>query len=371
MKFRKFFSSLVVFTAALGLLGYAGYRIYGNLTDSKTREVYERQVNFVPQEVSPYQEDEGRFFYYKATGGEQYLPARFWEDRALADVGPTRVCVDGDRSNVDITDQVRYDTAAQVLILPAEFMEQLSPGEYFFHLFNDEDVECDCLHLVVLEEVTFNVPAGNAYLECALNRDLYYSKEAHNEISLYFYNIGDNPIVDVVKFFDESENGLLHPDDYVISETGNKVTISDAYLSGLPDHTKLSLGVRFSDGTILKPDYRNIWVVEDEWDGMFFTDLADYSLSSGEDFVAHYDRAASQKLHTIWFGNLSGEEVICAEPIDWWGHENVDRDNNAFIVPAEFMAQLPEGEYSLDFYYYFNYENNVYCYSKFPFRIVP
>lgn len=253
----------------------------------------------------------------------------------------------------------------KTLIFPADLMEQIPVGEYWICLFDDAGEEYCGYSLHVLEECTFNVPAQHATLE-TYDQQIVYSKQDNKDISYYFHNIGDNPIVNVVRFRTD-ERGVdfnpaeyLAPEDYTISESGNKVTISSGYLSKQSVHDRVTLGFRLADGSFLEPNDRHIWIMVKDWDGFVLTDLTDYSLSSGKDFVLHYEMQKS----TLFFGfdliNITDGFEVCIKHSyrEYFGKpedsiDYIDPENNTITIPAEIMATLPAGHYMLNTFHWY------------------
>ena len=77
------------------------------------------------------------------------------------------------------------------------------------------------------------------------------------EISLYYTNVGDNRIVDVLICNEGSILGVVDPNDYIVAPTGNKVTLKKEYLQELLPNNKKEYAVRLADGTIIYEPWTN------------------------------------------------------------------------------------------------------------------
>lgn len=387
MKFKKFLRSLIILVILAALLVPVGYKEYQRLM--KQNETREWVNSFVPQEVSPYQENpDAELYYYKSIGGEQYFPDNWYGVPSRSEEGPSCIILDG----VDVTEQTRYDSFVKTVIFPNELMEQLSVGDHWVEMFDEEDTSYCGYTLHVLEECTFNVPMLHAFLYTH-HRQLIYSKEANNDITLYFNNTGDNPIVNVIRFKIDAWDDIYTPVEYLapeyftVSEAGNKVTISGAYFSEQSTHYRVSLGFRLADGTIIEPEDFHIWVLENDWDGFVITDMKDsYSLSSGEDYAVHYQMQNS----TIFFGfsivNITdGQYTVYLDYTDVFEINRagekldyVDLDAKSITLPAEFMASLPAGQYMLNSSHWFGratgvstMDEGLYAYCTDYFEVIP
>ena len=393
MRFRKFLRNLVVFIILTALFAPVGYKEYQRL--AKQKEAQELARNFVPRKVSPYQENpDDILYYYRSIGGEQYFPDNWFgvPERSLD--GPACIILDG----LDVTEQTRYDAFVKTVIFPEALMAQISIGEHWVNMLDEEGTVYCGYTLRVAEECTFNVPALHACLY-AHDRQLIYSMADNNDITLYVNNIGDNPIVDVVRFKVDAwgvvytPSTYLAPEDYTISEAGNKVTISGEYLSNQKVHDRVTLGFRLADGTIMEPEEHHIWIMEDEWDGFVFTDMQDnYSLSSGEDFVLHYLMQKS----TIFYGfdliNITdGNYTVyfkCRDTQDGKfiyneddfveANEYVDFETNVITLPPELLSTLPAGQYMLCSFHWFGRpsgarvtDEGLWSYGLYFFEITP
>ena len=177
-----------------------------------------------------------------------------------------------------------------------------------------------------------------------------------------------------MKYNEGSSLGLLDPDNYVVAPSGNKVTFKKEYLQSLKPNTKMEYGVRLADGTIVYEPWTNFWTIEDEWAGCVFKDARDYSLSEGGDYVINLKRNDTQKILMFKILNKEDEdtEYLFIDIPDWHGHEYMEKWGNTITIPEDVIKTLPvDEELILYMYYYFDYDNNVWCDERVTFKVIP
>ena len=333
-------------------------------------ELVDRYENFVPEEVSPYVENpDYAQYYYKSIGGEFYS-GQSYEIEGI----PVRATMPGEGfDELDITEYFSYDENVHTFIIKEKLLSSLEKGYYSIKVYYDEET-FEEFGFHVEDDLVNNVPAQYAFRGDILNNRIYNKLSDVQEISLYFSNIGDNRIVDVVKGNGGSVIGVIDPDNYIIAEAGNKVTFKKEYLQSLEPNTKIEYGVRLADGTIIYEPWTNFWTIEDEWAGCVFKDVKDYSLSEGGDYVINLKRNDTQKI--LMFKILDKEdesiEHLFIDIPDWHGHEYMEKFGNTITIPEEVMKTIPvDEELTLFLYYYFDYDNNVWCDERVTFKIVP
>ena len=371
---KKFLGKLFTFALyafVIGAIGKAGYDMFGN-TDKLKREaeLVDRYENFVPEEVSPYVENpDGAQYYYKSIGGEFYS-GQWWEMDGI----PVRASMSGDGfEEQDITEYFVYDEIVHTFIISEELLSTLENGYHHIKVYYDDET-FEEYGFEVEDALVNNVPAERAYRPESRNGRIYNKLSDGQDVSLYYSNIGDNRIVDVLKYNEGSSLGLLDPDNYIVAPSGNKVTFKKEYLQSLKPNTKMEYGVRLADGTIIYEPWTNFWTIEDEWAGCVFKDVKDYSLSEGGNYIINLKRNDTQKI--LMFKILDKEdesiEHLFIDIPDWHGHEYMEKFGNTITIPEEVMKTIPvDKELTLFLYYYFDYDNNVWCDERVTFKIVP
>lgn len=370
-KFLGKLFTLALYAFVIGAIAKAGYDMYNNkAVADKTMELADRYENYVPQEVSPYVENPDYVqYYYKSIGGEFYSGQR-WDMEGI----PSHITISGDGfEEQDITEYFSYDDKVHTFIIAEELLDTLESGYYHFKVFYDEEV-FEEFGFHVENELVNNVAATLAYRPETKNYRIYNKLSDVQEISLYYSNIGDNRIVDVVEYNEGSMLGLVDPKNYVVAPAGNKVTFKKEYLQSLQPNTETEYGVRLADGTLIYEQWNNFWTIEDEWAGCVFKDVKDYSLSEGGDYVINLKRNDTQKI--LYFKILNKEdesiEYVSIINLDWHGHEYAEKWGSTITIPEDVMKTIPvDEELTLFLYYYFDYDKNVWCVERVTFKIIP
>ena len=372
---KKFLGKLFTFALyvfVIGAIGKGAYDMFGDTNKlKKEAELVDRYENFVPEEVSPYIENpDYAQYYYKSIGGEFYYGQRY-EMEGI----PSYVTMSGDGfEEQDITEHFFYDEKVHTFIIKETLLSTLGNGYHHFKVYY-EDGTLDEFGLHVEDELVNNVPALIQYRPDARTNRIYNNLSDVQEISLYYSNIGDNRIVDVLKYNEGSSLGLLDPDNYIVAPSGNKVTLKKEYLQSLKPNTKMEYGVRLADGTIVYEPWTNFWTIEDEWAGLVVENVTDYSLSEGGDYVINIKRNDTQKILEFSIATYPNGEFtrhLFIDCPDWFGHEYMEKWGNTITIPEEVMKTLPVGEeLMLHFYYYFDYDRNVYSIDDFSFKVIP
>lgn len=371
---KKFIGKLftfVLYAGVIGLLVKAGYDMFGEPDKIKREtELADRLENYVPEEVSPYIENPNEYmqYYYKSIGGDFYLGQR-WEMEGI----PSYVTMSGDDfEERDITEYFSYDEKVYTFIIAEELLSTLGNGYHHICVYYADET-FEEFGFQVEDELVNNVPALLEFRSEARTSRIYNRLSDVQELSLYYSNIGDNRIVDVLEYNEGSILGLVDPKNYVVSSAGNKVTLKEEYLQSLKPNTKKEYGVRLADGTIVYEPWINFWTVEDEWAGCVFKDVKDYSLSEGGDYAINLKRNDTQKI--LMFKILDKEdeniEHVFVDIPDWHGHEYMEKFGNTITIPEDVMKTLPvDKELTLFLYYYFDYDNNVWCDERVTFKVV-
>ena len=375
-KFLGKLFTLALYAFVIGAIVKAGYDMYSDTEKikddaKKSAELTDRLENFVPTEVAPYTEDwNGEEYFYKSIGGEIYRE-QSWDIEGIPSYATMSL---GDAEEQDITEYFSYDEIVHTYIVKEELLNTLENGDYRVLVHYDEEKN-DEFWFTVRDELINNVPAQRAYRPEPNNSRIYNKLSNVQDISLYYCNIGDNHIVDVLKYNEGTILGLLDPNDYTIAPTGNKVILKKEYLQSLSPNTKIEYGVRLADGTIVYEPWTNFWTIEDEWAGCIFVDAKDYSLSEGGDYVLNIKRNDTQKLYSFAIDSAAADEevrYIDAFNLDWHGHEYFTKGGNTIVIPEEVMKTLPvDKELYLFLYYYFDYDNNVWCDERVLIKVIP
>lgn len=371
---KKFFGKLFTFALyafVVGAIGKAAYDMFGDTNQLKREsELVDRYENFIPEEVSPYVENPDYVqYYYKSIGGEFYSGQRYEMEGIPSHVTMTG----GVYEEHDITEFFSYDENLHTYIIKEELLSTLEKEYYHFQIYYDDET-FDEFGFHVEDELINNVPAEIAYRPDARTGRIYNKLSDVEEMSLYFSNVGDNRIVDVLKYNEGSTLGLVDPDNYVISPAGNKITFKKEYLQTLKPNTKMEYGVRLADGKSVYQPWINFWTIEDEWSGCVFKDVKDYALSEGGDYVINLKRNDIQKILMFKILNKEDEniEYLFIDIPDWHGHEYMEKFGNTITIPEDVMKTLPvDEELTLFLYYYFDYDNNVWCDERVTFKVVP
>lgn len=371
-KFLGKLFTLALYAFVIGAIGKAGYDIYNSKAEAdRTMELAARFENYVPEEVAPYVENPDYVqYYYKSIGGDFYSE-QSWEMEGI----PSYVTMTGGGfEEQDVTEYFFYDETVHTFIISEELLSTLEKEYYHFQVYYDEET-FEEFGFHVEEELVNNVPAERAYRPDSKNGRIYIKLSDGQDVSLYYSNIGDNRIVDVLKYNEGSSLGLLDPDNYIVAPSGNKVTLKKEYLQSLKPNTKMEYGVRLADGTIVYEPWTNFWTIEDEWAGLVVENVTDYSLSEGGDYVINIKRNDTQKILEFSIATYPNGEFtrhLFIDCPDWFGHEYMEKWGNTITIPEEVMKTLPVGEeLMLHFYYYFDYDRNVYSIDDFSFKVIP
>lgn len=371
---KKFLGKLFTFALyafVIGAIAKAGYDMFGDTEKlKKEAEMVARFKNYVPEEVSPYTENlDGANYYYKSMGGELY--AGNWQD--IEGIPTYATMSQGDSEDKDITDYFSYDENVHTYIIKEELLSTLENGDYCVNVHYEEDVKEE-FWFTVREELENNVPAERVYRAEPYNDRIYNRLSDLQEISLYFCNIGDNRIVDVLICSGGSAQGVLAPENYIIASAGNKVTFKKEYLESLEPNTSKQYGVRLADGTILSesPDF---WTIKDEWRGCVFEDVKDYSLSEGGDYVIHIKRNDTDRIFSFNIESENWEEGIKyveENDMEWGGSDYYVPGGNTITVPEDVMKTLPVNkELKMYVTYCFDYERKIWGSEFVLIKVVP
>ena len=370
---KKFLGKLFTFALyafVIGAIAKAGYDMFGD-TDKLKREaeLVDRFENFVPEEVSPYigNPDDHVQYYYKSIGGDLYSGQSYDVEEA-----PSYATILKDNSvEEEITEYFSYDEKVHTFIIKEELLNTLESGFYYPIKVYYDDNTFEEFGFHVEDELVNNVPAFYAFRGDNLNSRIYNRLSDVEEISLYFSSIGDNKIVDVVKGSGGSAVGVIDPDNYVVSEAGNKVTFKKEYLQTLEPNTKIEYGVRLADGTILYEDWHYFWTIKDEWKGCLVDDVREYSLSEGGDYVINLIRNDTDKIFSFSFQSANGETYVEGTDLDFAGYDHYVIGGNTITVPEEMMKKLPaDEELILSISYAFDYSRKIYSFENVRFRVV-
>ena len=369
---KKFLGKLFTFALyvfVIGAIGKGAYDMFGDTNKlKKEAELVDRYENFVPEEVSPYIENpDYAQYYYKSIGGDFYS-GQSWEIEGI----PSYVTMSADGfEEKDITQYFSYDEKVHTFIISEELLGTLENGYHHIKVYYDEEV-FEEFGFQVEDELVNNVPAQYAFRGDILNNRIYNKLSDVQEISLYFSNIGDNRIVDVVKGIGGSVVGIIDPDNYVVTEAGNKVTFKKEYLQSLEPNTKIEYGVRLADGTILYEDWHYFWTIKDEWKGCLVDDVKNYSLSEGGDYVINLIRNDTDKIFSFSFQSTNWETYVEGTDLDFAGYDHYVIGGNTIIVPEEMMKTLPtDEELILSISYAFDYSRKIYSFENVRFKVVP
>lgn len=293
------------------------------------------------------------FTYYKSLGGELYLPAQHGQEQKQA-----LICSGVDGSLTDITEHMQMDEKSAVMIIKEAALKDQPAGEYIIIAGtkgNDASWKRYCV--VIEEEVTYN----NPQCECANQGDvehfyLYNNIDDPQEISFYFYNTGDNPIVALLEVRSNIHDEV-DKKQYTINEQGNKVTLNAEYLDEHLINTSVEYAVRLANGEEKKMNYVKMWNVNEKGlDHLVLQGPSVYSLSKGGDFVLTYDLGGCTNVWGFYLyrWDETATEIFTAKKIQDLTSPYVDLENHVITVPEEVMQTLEPDNYGCWVGYFMN-----------------
>lgn len=245
-----------------------------NHTNLPTEEVspFETPVISLTEEYTPWEnkcvayDETGApvvFCYSKDRGGELYAPCGIGAEGTLDSAG----LYSGDQLNIpSITQHVTYLPQTQTLVVAGEYLMSLEPGEYFIIINNDS-----YLPLLISETHTFN--STQRGLAARGNETGWIINDLENlqDITLSFYNLGDNPIralTEIVPLSNTVKQTPMESQLYTISPDGSSVTISSNYWAQQEVGTYVGFRVHLANGDILDTGLTNVCTVEGDFTGL-------------------------------------------------------------------------------------------------------
>lgn len=314
---------------------------------------------FTPEEVSPFgdfgfsltaegaswaenciaQDDAGNpivFHYCKDMGGPLHVPYYIEAGQKLRSAG----LYAGNIWNVAyMTPHVSYLSETGTLVVAEDFLMGLEPGEYCIVL----DEHC-YFPLVIFQEHTVNSRqrgfAGSGNQVGWIVNDL----DAVNEITLYFYNLGDNPIREL-REIKPLANMMQQPESpmdpllYTVSQDGCAVTLHTDYLAGQQAGSYVTFRVRLANGDTVDMGNVNVGTVQGSYTGLIeYTGNPSHSLSSGGDYVLSYTFPDGGAPMYLFVSDGSGENFLEDDLSDLMS-EYVDLDSGTVTLPQALLKE--------------------------------
>lgn len=294
--------------------------------------------------------------YGKDMGGNLYVPIPDY----CQDFQALKLYGGPGRSVQNIEEYVSFDVGYRQLEVSEELLMSLEAGDYY--IISDctpngaTEAHKVATALILEEETTFNstergfVTYGDEF--AWIVNDL----EKPRDIDFVFYNLGDNPIRTLL--YDSDSGGAylikdVEPENYVINERGNVVTLKAEYLARLPVNTTKKFAVRLANGDQLDMGWTVVGTVRgDSLHRMTMSGPDTYSLSRGGDFVVTYEPNDCESIHTFFMDyfpsdRVGGElikEVLRGEDTG----EYLDMATQTITIPEEFMKTLTPDDGSYD-----------------------
>ncbi len=298
------------------------------------------------------------YTWFRDLGRDLWLP--FYHDDRAAEVGDVILLNrDGVLKHLKKGEYAGNSFSGEA-VLYAEALEELPEGDYWAALlirYQDRPEESYYLfrYIGIYEECTFHTEDYD--IATGDGGDLLIDRSTGEDFTFHLANLGDNVVTDVWKLEnmagEYTRKHLKEGEEYIVSEDGASVTLTNEYLNslqdlygywflfGLGDHSEVSpfeagsgkyLTLFFTDGPIADPPYI---------DGP-----SRYSLSSGEDYVftLHLGRAIRilEDNSILTISDEDGMEIRDEEgrAIKVFSLHNDDiRADETYVIPASVFQE--------------------------------
>jgi len=307
------------------------------------------------------------FCYSKDIGGDLHVPYYCNGETTVHSAG----LFNGNKSDVrKFTKYVSCLPQTNTLVISEEYLMSREPGEYYIIL---DDYHY--LPLIVSETTTFNSTqpgfAGQGNEFGWIINDL----DDPQDITLYFYNLGDNPI----RSLSQTQQLVMTPEPtitpmeeqyYTISPDGYSVTIHADYLAMQEVGYQVGFQVRLANGDTVDTGYTYIGTAQSGFTGLMeFQGEDTYSLSKGKDYTVFYTFGLSGG---AMFMNVSvdGQSPFIEENLSDFLSDYVDLDNGIITLPEEILKKnLSKGDTFRIGISYNNHYGQM-AFASFPVEVI-
>lgn len=261
----------------------------------------------------------------------------------------------------DISEFVTQNWEMKRIEVQEELLMELDPGEYYIVCYflteEGEGPYPAMIPLILEEETTFNttqrgfVTYGDEF--AWIVNDLEHSKE----ITLTFYNLGDNPIRTLLLSSEVGGSYLaaeVAPEDYEINDRGDTVTLKKEYLQRQTVNKYNRYAVRLANGDVLDMGWTVVGTVKgDSLKRLTISGPGTYSLSKGGDYVATYELNLCDSIYSCYLEYYPPyeekityfDEILAGENTG----EYLDMESKTITIPEKIMKQLtPDSERTTD-----------------------
>lgn len=284
------------------------------------------------------------FCYGKDIGGDLKVPCEFGTNGQVTSAS----LYTGNTSNMKwITPQVSYLADTQTAVVSGEYLMSLEPGEYFIILNNT-----NYLPILITEETTFNSTQRGIAACGGENNWIINDLQDPQDITLSFYNLGDNPIRSLTELspLTMSQNPAefaVDPAFYEISPDGYSVTIKQEYWEQQEAGAYVGFQVRLTNGDKVDTGYTYVGTVDGDFTGLLeITGSETYSNSKGGDFTVQYEFGLPGMIMNLHVHSDSQSDIINEDSLMDMASNYIDFDNFTITIPAdELKPYLTVNEY--------------------------
>lgn len=283
------------------------------------------------------------FCYSKTQGGDLRLPYHLNGEKTIGSAG----LFTGNKWDVrKITKHITCLPQTNTLLVAESYLQSLEPGDYYI-ILNDDSY----LPLIVSDITQYN--STQRGLAAAGNENSWIINDLTDpqDITLSFYNLGDNPIRSVfqiqrIAMIPNPIETAIDPQYFTISPDGSSVTLHADYLAQQPVGFCMGLKVRLANGDNLDTGYTYIGTAEDGFTGMLEIHGDDtYSLSKGKDYVAefHFGLPGAPMSLSV---SLDGQEPILQDDLTDLISDFADLETGIITIPEDLLKEnLTKGDF--------------------------
>lgn len=238
------------------------------------------------------------------------------------------------------------DPARGEICVPREVLDELVLGDYWlgFRLFASGEEYYLPFAVCVRDESVFRSPQVGLATR-GINNGILYDAGAGGDLTFHLYNLGENRITQLSTLnrpplAEAYSPSPLSGGDYVISEDGHSVTLTEEYLQSRIMRTNYYFRFELGDGTWVDTTPGSEWEVylvpyEGDYDMPYLRGPYTYSASAGGDYVLEFHMGDAV---TADFGDAGIDFALPGGIMEnrfdlTFDPENI-REDGTYVIPA-------------------------------------
>lgn len=283
------------------------------------------------------------FCYGKDMGGSLFIPHYREEGQKIHKAA---VYTGNQWDLRSVKKHVSHIPETQTLVISEAYLMSLEPGEYFIILDDSQYIP-----ILVSEQTDYDTPQRGIAAQGNRNGWIVNDLENLQDITLSFYNLGNNAITGVSEtrqlyMLPKPTETELDSTACSIADNGHSITLLTEYLKQQKPGSYFDLKLTLSSGDTLEVTWPHIGTVQGDFDGLMqITGSDTYSLSKGGDLVLSYFFGLQGVLENLTVSSDSAQNFIEENNLSGLTSDYIDFDNQTLTIPEELLkSSLVQGE---------------------------